>query len=234
VIKPCVIVPIYKEEEDEIGKHSLKRLYSLIKRTQIIFIVKDSVKDKVMKGCIKLPFPDYFFKDLKTYSQLFNRSELWKILLGMGYTHSLVYQPDCYLYGNDDELEFWCKLGYAFIGSPHFKGFDWEKNPNELIPNSMNGGFSLRDVKAHYEVAKHLEETLPNFSEIETHEDVHWCNVFKHFGYRMPDPLTAARFAWEHGAKTLYPAIGENLPFGTHNPFKYSHHYPEHLRGFIL
>jgi hypothetical protein len=229
-IKPCIVIPVYKEELTELENHSLSRLFSLMKRTQIIFAVKESIKDKVFKGSVKIGFPDYFFKDLVTYSQLLNGSMFWSKF--SEYSHMLLHQMDCWLYGNDDELEFWCKMGYGMIGSPHFKGFDWEKNPNELMQNSMNGGFSLRDVKAHYELATHLEQTIPNFKNIETHEDVHWCNVLKHFGYRMPDPLTAARFGWEHGAKTLYPAIGENLPFGTHNPFKYCLHYPEHLRDF--
>jgi hypothetical protein len=232
-IRPVIIVPIYKEEENEEGKASLYHLSCKIQgKIQIIFAVKESIKDKVMKGTFKVAFPDFYFKDLKTYSQLFNSSMFWEHF--SNYTHGLIFQPDCWLYGDHKELEFWCKQGYAMVGSPHFKEYDWEKNPNELIPNSMNGGFSLRDIKAHIELAHHLEATVPNYSSIETHEDVHWCNCFTHFGYRMPDPMTAARFGFEHGAKSLYPAIGNNKPFGCHNPWKFAHHYPEELKDFIL
>lgn len=233
-IRPIVIVPVYKVDITEIEEKSLKQLYKKMSdKVQIIFAVKESIVDKVFKGSIKIPFQDPYFKDLKTYSQLLNSSIFWEKF--SNYTHALLYQMDCWIYGGYEELIFWCKMGYCFLGAPHFKEYNYEKNPGELIPNSMNGGFSLRDIKAHIELAKHLERVVPNYNLIETHEDVHWCNMFSQFGYRMPDPLTAARFGFEHGAKTLYPAIGYNKPFGLHNPWRVIHHFGdfEELKVFI-
>ena len=62
------------------------------------------------------------------------------------YDYMLIYQLDAYVF--KDELEYWCKKGYDYIGAPWLK-LNKLKTMHEFAdpPAVGNGGFSLRNIK---------------------------------------------------------------------------------------
>ncbi len=225
MIRPIIVIPDYKVENTSEETKGLQSLLPLLNSEVDCVKVLPKSLEGSSGGCESV-FADYYFQSIITYSQLMYSSNFWEDFLD--YTHMLIFQPDCYLFGDAKELEFWCKLNYFFVGAPHFKDYNFEKNPGEL-QNTMNGGFSLRDIRLHYEVCTHLEAHGFNHKECQMHEDTFWIDIAKKFGLRLPDPLTAARFSWEQGASQLYGLCMEQKPFGCHAWSKHLDDYPKNI-----
>jgi len=231
-INPCVIVPMYKTTPTREESRSIENLYNKLSTTQIIYIVPKRLEDKLTNtNKTFISFNDYYFQSIITYSQLLESSLFWGSFLE--FSHGLIHQEDCYLLGDARELEFWCKLNYFFVGPGHFKEYNYEKYPYEL-QNTLNGGFSLRNIKQHYDICKELESKGFDHKKCQAHEDTFWIQMAQKFEMRLPDPLTAIRFGFEQGASTLYNLIGQQKPFGLHAPFKYRHQYGDVLWNKLL
>lgn len=167
------------------------------------------------------------FESRESYSLMTTSSWFWEKLQALGYTHALFCYKDCWVFGDGEELKFWCSLGYGFIGAPHFEDYDYMKNPTSFI-NSMNGGFCLRDVKINLQASRIVEAVYPGLTE-RGHDDVFMCHLLHNMRERMPDPITAASFAWEQGGFYLQQLIISDRPFGVHDPFAYEDQYPEEI-----
>ena len=61
------------------------------------------------------------------------------------YKFMLVHQLDAYVF--KDDLLYWTKQGYDYIGAPWFEGMDNAGTNASLLPEIGNGGFSLRKIK---------------------------------------------------------------------------------------
>ena len=225
MIKPIILIPDYKVEKTEQEQKCLCSLQPLLD-AGIEYSYVLPTPSIHSTNSIDSNFDDYYFLSIITYSQLMESSHFWERFLD--YTHTLIFQPDCYLLGDVNELEFWCKLNYFFIGAPHFKDYSYEKNPYSL-QNTLNGGFSLRNIKQHYDICKELERQGFDHRKCQAHEDTFWIQMAHKFGMRLPDPLTAARFGWEQGGIALEYICDGEKPFGLHAPFKYLEQNPDWL-----
>ena len=65
------------------------------------------------------------------------------------FEYILIYQLDAFVF--KDQLNYWCKKGYDYIGAPWFEGFHLTKTGVNII-GVGNGGFSLRRVKTHIDL----------------------------------------------------------------------------------
>jgi len=225
MINPIIIIPDYKVEKTEQEQKCLMSLLPLLNAgIDCTTVIPKSLEGS--SGGDESVFADYYFQSIITYSQLMESSHFWEDFLD--YSHALIFQPDCFLLGDTRELEFWCKLNFFFVGAPHFKDYNYEKNPHEL-QNTFNGGFSLRNIKQHYDICKELERQGFDHKKCQAHEDTFWVQMAQKFNIGLPDPRTAARFSWEQGGIALeYLCEGEK-PFGLHAPFKYLEQHPDWL-----
>lgn len=217
----CIIIPVYKNELSEEELASLNNLDERLPDTPKYIIRPKSCEINIpLKVYSELPLDDKHFTGLISYSRLLMSSWFWESF--KDYDHALIHQLDCWVYGDEAELDFWCKLNYSFVGAPHFKGYSFEKNPSTL-QDTMNGGFSLRKIALTIEVLKAIENSGFNVSISNSHEDVFFMELFKGVAVaRLPDPMTAARFSIEQGAEVLYPAIAPYKPFGLHAYVKHN------------
>ena len=69
------------------------------------------------------------------------------------FEYILFYEPDAFAFS--DQLGFWCDQGLDYIGAPWFEGFG---NPSgDRIIGVGNGGFSLRKVESHLQIARRFQ-----------------------------------------------------------------------------
>lgn len=94
-------------------------------------------------------FDDSNFSSLKNYSRLMLKKDVYEPFLD--YEKMLIYQLDAWIF--KDELEYWCKEPYDYIGAPWFEGWaDNVKVDTPLQKFAGNGGFSLRSVDKMYKL----------------------------------------------------------------------------------
>ena len=147
----CVVVPIYKVfsclNEDEIL--SLNQLFKILGEHDIFLICAHQFdpieylnrakefntfpKIKKLSGC--------FFLNIEGYNRLMRSTNFYKKF--NTYSFLLIYQLDAFVFR--DDLNYWCKKGYDYIGAAWFEGWN-EGNHTSKFIGIGNGGFSLRKI----------------------------------------------------------------------------------------
>jgi hypothetical protein len=148
----CIIIPIYKDTLSEYEVLSLKQCCSILFKYPIIFVTHKnldcSVYTKICKDANINYKYEYFnikyFKDILCYNALLLSRFFYARFTE--YEYMLIYQLDSYVFR--DELEYWCNIGYDYIGAPWLK-LSASKTTLEFFntPAVGNGGFSLRKIK---------------------------------------------------------------------------------------
>lgn len=92
---------------------------------------------------------------LESY-QMFNNLKADQFLYNTysEFSFVLFYELDAWVF--TDELDFWCKKDYDYIGAPWFAGYG-DGNSLEMI-GVGNGGFSLRKISSAIKVLKRLQQ----------------------------------------------------------------------------
>ncbi|MEJ5994331.1 DUF5672 family protein [Pedobacter sp. Du54] len=196
-------------------------------------------------------FNDRYFEGIEGYNCLMLSKDFYSSFIEFEFM--LIHQPDVYLFKN--ELAYWCKKDYAYIGAPWFKpekigrgkiyGFlhqkIWQtyltkKRKNGWLYNKVgNGGLSLRNIQKAIETLNKAPLALINayIATVSPHynEDIFWSiEAPKIIDFKIPKWDEALRFAIEFDPRKAYSFLNQNLPFGCHAPLK---HEPEFWKKFI-
>ena len=137
--KAAVVIPIYKEELDDLEKISLAQVHKVLKNYPIIFVAPEGKNFSYLKSDDMLvQFHPYFFQSPKTYNQLLLHPFFYELFLNFDYI--LLYQLDAFVFY--DALEDFCRLGYDYIGAawPYYAWLG--KKIEGKTPRVGNGGFS--------------------------------------------------------------------------------------------
>ena len=152
----CVVIPIYKVELTQNETKSLKQCFSVLGAQKIIFVCSNKLDFSNYLSIITESnsysietFDDHFFQSITGYNNLLLSLMFYKRF--SSYTHMLIYQLDAWVF--KDELDYWCEKGFAYIGAPWFEGWD-KATANSSFIGVGNGGFSLRNIKAHLRVLR--------------------------------------------------------------------------------
>jgi hypothetical protein len=247
----AVTIPIYKEHIDQDEMLSLSQTIKVLGRHPIIFFAPESLdtsfyenycKDKIAFQIKK--FKDDFFSGIPGYNRLMLSQEFYK---SFNYKYILICQLDAFIFR--DELEYWCKKGYDFIGAPYIF-FDMDTNPikmltkyrrllkffNNHFPSSYtfkqvgNGGLSLRNIKKTLFLL-HFQKFNPKIWTILMEDNFfqYWGNIVFPF-FKLPNEIDAAKFSIEIDAKKTFELIGSKLPFGCHAFLRYEPEFwKEHI-----
>jgi hypothetical protein len=144
----CIVIPIYKQFPSETEIVSFQQALTLLPEYTIVFVTHKKLDCAVyMKigGERKAPlmfeyfYPTYF-ASLHGYNALMLSKEFYDRFCAFRYM--LIYQLDAYIFSN--QLEFWCKQNYDYIGAPA----PWNSQENDELDRMAvgNGGFSLRKI----------------------------------------------------------------------------------------
>jgi hypothetical protein len=146
-MKAAVVVPIFKNKLDGNETVSIQQCKIILGEFPIIFVAPESLCINNLSVAITpdhvVTFQDEYFKSVDTYSRLLLSKKFYEAFVE--YEYILIYQLDAFVFNN--ELEYWCKQGYAYIGAPWFEGCKQRHEEGNLWCVG-NGGFSLRNVKA--------------------------------------------------------------------------------------
>jgi len=200
----CVIViPIYKSELSVYEKIALTQCGKLLSNYDMVILKPDDLEISEMQipfPYSEVSFPGSYFKSVFGYNDLMLSELFYKKFLN--YNYLLIYQLDAFVFKN--ELEYWCSLGYDYIGAPwlrekefptlfkrtkeklrsylhrRYNLLDKQGRPDiarQLYNYVGNGGFSLRKVKSFYKICIQEKELVANYvgrKSSDYHEDMFW------------------------------------------------------------
>jgi hypothetical protein len=233
----AVTIPIYKQNISEEELASLTRCLNILGKYKIIFFAPASLDTAFYENFCHSKidfaverFADNYFIDIPGYNRLMLSTAFYKRF--NNYKYILIYQLDAYVF--KDELEYWCKQGYDYIGAPYiFVNLDtypikvltkYRKllrflNKYRIVNYTYrhvgNGGFSLRNVNKCIMFLNIFHNLANKWS---LNED----SLFTHYGnlifplFRLAPEDEALRFAFEAHPDKAYQTNQNQLPFGCH------------------
>ena len=157
--KSIVTIPVYKQIPDKDEAASLLQCFSVLKNREFCIFAPESLnldfykklaKDKNVNLRVQ-NFEEKYFKSIADYSRLLLNIEFYKKF--EEYDYMFLYQLDGWVFR--DELDFWCKQGYDYIGAPWFENYDFGVENSPFISPSGNGGVCLRKISSVINIRKH-------------------------------------------------------------------------------
>ncbi|MFD2144377.1 DUF5672 family protein [Mucilaginibacter antarcticus] len=243
----AVIIPFYKTELTKHEKIALTQCGKVLSNYPIIAVSPHTLSlpklDDIIAFAQAVTFDNKYFESIAGYNNLMMSSDFYHKFLDFKYI--LIYQADCFVF--KDELTFWCKQGFDYIGSPwikksyhknqveralrNFKDYMLEyfsntdnNRPNQYQLNNKvgNGGFSLRRVKAFYDICISMQPVINLYLANPNNyynEDVFWSiEVNRERRILSIPPLEVGlRFAFEVPPFKFAELNANNLPFGCHD-----------------
>ena len=181
--KVCIVIPTHKTKLPLNESNALKRVLELYDGKHDIFFAgpKSIQTDFYEHEDYKIPlikFSDWYFSSNKGYNYLLVKPQFYKPFLG--YDYMFLYQLDTFIF-HDSLLKF-CDWGYDYIGAP-WTGDNWMKMMDKRTGTKFftwffnevgNGGFSLRNCKKAYRIAKWFTPFRLIFWRKKWHEDLSW------------------------------------------------------------
>ena len=252
--KVAVLVPLYKDSLTLSERYSFQLTLSTLSRHDVYVICPVKLRKYIslLSKDIKIQFRvEYFhnkyFLGISGYNRLMTSIQLYKRFIH--YKYILIVQTDSLVIS--DELNYWCDLGYSYIGAPWF--IPNESNIKSLALHGVgNGGFSLRKVsdfikvleiyryipnilmdiqiglfsiKKLLRIFKHYLIFSYNFYPLlpTVHEDVFWGLLVPKACpfFNVALPQVALSFAFEVNPEYMYELNHNKLPFGCHAWEKY-------------
>ena len=219
MLKVAVVIPTYKEELTPLEKISLEQCRKVLGRYPLIFFAPEGkIFSYFEPGDMIAHFPPQYFRSVQTYSKLMMSPFFYDTFKDFEYI--LIYQLDAFVFY--DALEEFCSLGYDYIGAPWPLMYRWRK----IISCVGNGGFCLRNVKAHYNLLIKHPDLIAAWNEKNFPEDV----FFSHCGRRSDCEFNVApidiayKFSAEYNPARVVKKNAGKLPFGCH---AWHNHSPE-------
>lgn len=230
----AVVIPVYKKTFDEDEIFSISHSLINLKGHDIYWVAPQSLDINYYVenfNAVKIvKFEDEFFKNIEGYNRLLVSLEFYQRFLN--YEFMLICQPDAIVL--KPELHLWLEKPYDYIGAPWPQGFSLKistsKFPlaNEINCTSFvgNGGLSLRRVQACMDLLKEFPDVQEQWHSAGHAEDLMFsflANISENF--RVPNLITAAKFAHDIDPIYLQKIISHQDPFGVHAWRKYEMDY---------
>lgn len=218
-----ILIPVYKSILEGEELRAFKQIIGTFDRHHIaLFGPENLVLPEILKNIKYYPFPASNFKSVEQYSNLLLSPNFYKTFLAFKYL--LICQLDVWVF--KDELEFWIKKGYDYVGAPWLSAPPLTKgkplfNLQPYFVNRVgNGGFSLRKVRVHYNVTKLFKPLLYRFKK---NEDMFWglfIDLLWPF-FKKPSAEEALHFCVEMDGPLALEKLQGKLPMAVHAYEKY-------------
>ncbi len=233
-----IVIPLNKASLTENEELALKQCLRVLGNYPVCLLKPQTLDVRTLIS--KYPqlkvesFPNYFFDSIYNYNILMLSTGFYRRFIDFEYL--LIYQLDAFVFR--DELKFWCKKRYDYIGGPwvikpkyhrlYYKIFLVLKTCSYkvlrkrrlLIGLVGNGGFSLRRVEKFYQATLQKKDLIEKYVKANKekkkkfNEDVFWSIENPDFCY--PDYEEALQFAFDHHPEICMKQRKGRLPFGCH------------------
>ncbi|MBR4904343.1 MAG: hypothetical protein IKZ53_06705 [Selenomonadaceae bacterium] len=206
--KVAVVIPIYKEEINDLEKISLAQVRKVLRNYPIIFVAPEGKNFSYLEtGEMLIQFHPQYFQSVETYSRLLLSPFFYETFSDFDYI--LLYQLDAFVFY--DALEEFCRLGYDYIGAAF--PVSWGNVNGKKNPRVGNGGFSLRKVKA---CRKLLTENYSLINNVSEDSFFTLCGTTTEIDFQTAPVEVANLFSMEHYPDRCIKRLGYELPFGCH------------------
>jgi hypothetical protein len=141
-----VVIPIHSENPSNDELISFKQCFDILRKHPIKVIIPRGLN----LGAYKKVVSDFDIVEINPRWQsslaMYNKLKLSEFFYSFfkEFDYLLTYELDAFIFR--DEIDFWCKKNYDYIGAPWFSGYDRPVS-NEMI-GVGNSGFSLRKISA--------------------------------------------------------------------------------------
>ena len=213
LVKAAVVIPIYKEELDDLEKISLAQVRKVLGNYPIIFVAPEGKNFSYLEpGEMLVQFHPQHFQSVKTYSRLLLSPFFYEPFLVFEYM--LIYQLDAFVFY--DALEDFCRLDYDYIGAAWSYVYLKDIKPFSRVGN---GGFSLRKVSSHYKLLTEHGNLADKWDVQKLSEDLFFSYCCKRgdLGFHTAPIDIAYKFSAEFNPARVVKKNGGKLPFGCHN-----------------
>lgn len=151
VEKIIIVVPIYDVKLKDFEIETLNYNRENFKKYDVVIISPNNLSNnlklkdykKMLNAKVEF-FENKYFKSTNDYNKLMLSKDFYKRFIS--YEYMLICQLDAVLLKTN--IENWCKKNIDYIGAPWFSKI----NGKYVIDSAGNGGFSLRNIRQHYEV----------------------------------------------------------------------------------
>jgi hypothetical protein len=155
-MKCCIVIPVYRADLTPEERLSLESVRKHLSGYDIRFVCPESFPcEEMAQGRESWErFSGHYFEGLDGYNALLKSASFYQRFAS--YDYILICQLDCLVIR--DELQSWMSRGFSYIGAPWFPWHQSERKPEDELWRCGNGGFSLRNVKAHLKI---LQTVVP-------------------------------------------------------------------------
>lgn len=235
-----ILIPIYKPALDVLEQRSLDCSIAALPGRNIFFIGPDSLdRSAYSENYANIPFlsfDDDCFSSIQGYNRLFLSKEFYTRF--SEHEFMLILQTDAIILR--DELDFWCRQPFDYVGAPWPDGYELFVNAGKFAGENGkrvkvhvgNGGLSLRRVKKCQNLLEEFSgDILDFFKRTGSSEDLFFSVMGALSGdFITPNEITASRFSLELKPSYYFAVNGGKLPMGGHAWWKYE---PEFWRNIL-
>ncbi|GAA4781435.1 hypothetical protein GCM10023231_06190 [Olivibacter ginsenosidimutans] len=192
----AVVIPFYKEQLSSYEKISFQQCRSVLSQYTVIAIKPKRLSNAYIPREVDeiIEFHDHYFDGIEGYNRLMMSDDFYNVFAPLT-EFILIHQLDAFVF--KDELAYWCKSGYDYIGAPWppelpypdlvkatkmaflkriYRFFDIQNKDQTSIHRVQiengvgNGGFSLRKVDKFLHIAKREKQAIEKYlSKMEDH-----------------------------------------------------------------
>lgn len=169
-MESAVVIPIFKNQLEPDETLSLRQCLKVLNSHPIVFAAPEALSlENYKRICqehhidfLAETFSNNYFSSIQAYNRLMLSVPFYKRF--QLYDYILIYQLDSYVFSN--QLDYWCKKGFDFIGAPWFEGRSQSNENSNFMRYAGNGGFSLRRVQAIIQVLETRFKYVRKFSDL--------------------------------------------------------------------
>jgi hypothetical protein len=235
-----VLIPVYKAEMDAFECYAVEHSLKVLAGQDIVFVgprgldMETTTRRFGSFPC--MAFDDVFFASVQGYNRLLLSVDFYQSF--SDYEFVLILQTDAIVIR--DELSYWCKQPFDYIGAPWPDGYELfvnmgrfdGVNGKKVKVYVGNGGLSLRRVRKCVALLKEFGEEVNVFNRTGSSEDLFFSVMGAlSYDFVIPNEITASRFAMELKPSFYHAVNGGLAPMGGHAWWVYE---PEFWRGYLV
>lgn len=204
----AIVIPIYSNNLKKNELISLEQAKNIFSGYELIAVSPNDL-DMDEENFTQIErFNSNFFLSVDAYNTLMLSCEFYRRF--EKYEYILIYQLDAFVFS--DQMQYFCKLGYDYIGAPWLHGIFNYVDSSHYLWNVGNGGLSLRKVPSFIRI---LEERKPLLGDQIKNEDLYYSSIVDE-KFRIAPIDIALQFAFERQVKKCFELNKRQLPFGCH------------------
>jgi hypothetical protein len=141
-----VVIPIHSDKPSSDELISFKQCFDILNKHAIKVVAPKGLDLDAYKKVVSVFDIVEIHPRWQSSLVMYNKLKLSDFFYSLfkEFDYLLTYELDAFVFR--DEVDFWCKKKYDYIGAPWFSGYD-EPDSNEMI-GVGNSGFSLRKISS--------------------------------------------------------------------------------------